>query len=113
MNKISFFLLFVFLFAGNLSLCLANNDTLPENVLHNLKQHKEYKNIILTLPDEQYLQRSQRYIALDPDTKNVSITAQEIQFVEEAESFARHRRHYMAFWSLFSFMFVVDILWAE
>lgn len=91
----------------------ANNGQLPDTTIHQLEQKSQYKDIILTLPDEQYQKNKQRYIALDPSTKIVSIEAQDIQYTEEAESFARHRRHYVAFWTLFLFMFGVDILWDE
>ena len=80
--------------------------------LNELERAGSYQKIILSLPEEQYV-RDKTHIALDPNIKQVDIVAQNIRFDEEAESFARHRRHYVAFWTLFLFMFGVDILWAE
>jgi len=80
--------------------------------LNNLEHSGSYQQIILSLPDEQY-HRDKKHIALDPATMNVDIIAQDIRYEEEAESFAKHRRHYVAFWTIFLFMFGVDILWAE
>ena len=80
--------------------------------INSLPHSGSYQKIILSLPEEQYV-GDKRYIALDPNIKQVDIIASDIRYDEEAESFARHRRHYVAFWTLFLFMFGVDILWAE
>ncbi len=80
--------------------------------LNSLDHPGSYQQIILSLPEEEY-HRDKKHIALDPAIKNVDIIAQDIRYEEEAESFAKHRRHYVAFWTIFLFMFGVDILWAE
>ena len=101
------------LFCLLLSLNSVAQTSLKELETVNTLQHSgSYQKIILSLPDEQYVD-DKKHIALDPNIKQVDIVASDIRYEEEAESFARHRRHYVAFWTLFLFMFGVDILWAE
>jgi len=105
---VAFFSLFAFVTTNVLA-----QDTSDElQHLNSLEHPGSYQQIILSLPDEQY-HRDKKYIALDPATRNVDVIAQDIRYEEEAESFAKHRRHYVAFWTIFLFMFGVDILWAE
>jgi len=97
------------LFFWGVAFASSSND---HKTVNTLEHSGSYQQIILSLPEEQY-QRDKQTIALDPQTEHVDIVAQDIRFAEEAESFAKHRRHYVAFWSLFLFMFGLDILWAE
>lgn len=107
------FRLIAFVLSVLLSASLFANDQVQLDEVNSLGQKSEQRKLILSIPDDYYQADKPNFIALPPDTKQVNITAQDIRYEKEAESFARHRKHYVAFWSVFMIMFGVDILWAE
>jgi len=95
------------------SAAFANENGADLPILDSLESSSHYSQLIIALPPEVLQSRDKRFIALDPQTQRVEIVPAEISMKEEAESFSQHTNHYIAFWSIFSIMFGMDILWAE
>ena len=83
------------------------------SVIDSLEARSQFGNVIIRLPPDILQSRNQRFIALDPSTQEVKIIPAKISMQKEASSFRQHTHHYIAFWSLFSAMFIMDILWAK
>lgn len=78
-----------------------------------LEAQKKYANVIVAPVNQEATPGTMRHIMLRPETEQVVIQPTELNFKQEAASFASHRRHYLAYWSLFMAMLILDALGAE
>lgn len=108
------------LYALCLSLCVINvshaaelESELDRQIIQQLDSRHKYSNAIVLPADLDPQPGRVRHIMLQPEIGQVIIKPAEINFRQEADSFASHRRHYLAYWSLFMAMLITDALWAE
>jgi hypothetical protein len=92
--------------------CVRAEDEPKPTVLTLLPADSRYSGIIIQ-PERLPIGDDPQYLVVKPDTRQLVITAAPKEWKEEQASFAQFRHHYMAYWSLFMVMMILDAAWVE